>query len=453
MKGLPRSVGALVAVLVASASLTACGNSDSGASNTTKKASAPASPAAASSVPAGQPVGKFSGVTINVSRWAGDPWEGIVRQAAKDWSAATGGKVNVDVSAPDLRQKQVLGFTKKTGEYDVAYVLPNWFGEYVSNGFLRPIDDYLNDPSKNTKGFSTSQYNPIVFKQGNVDGKQYSIQDFVSTVGLAYRKDVLQAAGIAPPRNWDEVLAAAQKLNGKNGMAGITIPGKKSFGSITDLMSTLLINQGKWWYGPDGKATVDVPTLTTALKFYASLGKLTPKGLLNFHYDEEATAAANGKAAMIVANTPSFAWLNDPKRSKTVGKWGFVAMAAPNQAPSGQLMYWHWAIPADAKNPAAAYSFIQYVTSEKVQDQFAVKGATLGPEQSMYGDNSTIKEGVPFLPVLDDMLARNEPQPNVKTWPQAQDAIETIVQAMLSGKESPDAAAKAMASKLQDALK
>jgi multiple sugar transport system substrate-binding protein len=154
---------------------------------------------------------------------------------------------------------------------------------------------------------------------------------------------------------------------------------------------------------------------------------------------------------MYIGNTPSFAWLNDPKRSKTVGKWGFAALAAPGQEPSGQLMYWHWAIPADSKNPEAAYSFIQYLTSEKVQREFAVKGATLGPEQSMYEDAS-LEQDVPFLPVMSAMLARNEPQPAVPTWPQAQDAIETTVQSVLGGKQDPQSAAEDLVGKLEEVL-
>jgi multiple sugar transport system substrate-binding protein len=435
-----------LAVLALGLALAACGGDDDTPDQASRSGGAEAS-----NVPAGEPVGKFPGVTINVSRWAGDPWEAIVREAAEEWSAATGGKVNVDVSAPDLRQKQVLGFTRKTGEYDVVYVLPNWFGEYTSSGFLRPMDDFLGDPSKNTKDFSTSIYNPSIFEQGNVDGKQYSVPDFVSTVALAYRSDVLADAGLEPPKTWDDVLSVAQQLDGKDGMAGITLPGKKGIGSVTDLMSTFLINQGAWWFDGEGKSAVDAAVLAEALQFYADLGAQAPEGILNFHFDEAGTAAANGKAAMYIGNTPSFAWLNDPKRSKTVGEWGFAPLAATGQDPSGQLMYWHWAIPADSKNPEAAYSFIQYLTSEKVQRTFAVRGATLGPEQAMYDDPS-LEQDVPFLPALSAMLENNQPQPAVPTWPQAQDAIETTVQSVLGGDQDPQSAGQDLAGKLEEVL-
>jgi multiple sugar transport system substrate-binding protein len=444
---LGRTLRAAVAGAVLCLSIAACGGSSSDSSST---ASSTTAAKAAATVPAGQPVGKFPGVTITVSRWAGDPWEGVVRQAAQDWSAATGGKVNIDVSAPDLRQKQVLGFTQKSGQYDVVYVLPNWFGEYVKSGFLRPIDDFLKDPSKNTEGFSTNEYRSDLFELGNVDGKQYSIPDFVSTVALGYRKDLFDKAGLQPPKTWDDVLADAKALN-KDGMAGITIPGKKSFGSITDLMSTFLINQGAWWYGPDGKDTLDANAAKKAMEFYVALSKYAPKGILNFHYDEAGTAAANGKAAMIIANTPSFAWLDDPKRSRTVGKWAFAPLAAPGQSASGQLMYWHWAIPADAKNPEAAYSFIQYLTSVKTQTEFAIKGGTLGPEQSMF-DDSALDKQVPFLTTLATAIQRNKPQPDVAPWPQAQEIIENSVQAALSGKQSPDAAAQTIVDGLKKVL-
>ena len=190
------------------------------------------------------PIGKFSS-TLTLSRWAGDPWEGATRDAAKTWGTATGATLNIDaLPYENLHDKHVLQFSSHSGAYDIVYTHPSWFGEYVRAGYLRPIDGYLRNPNLNPRGFSAANtYIPSIFSQGKLGGKQYCFQDFVATVLLAYRKDVLAKAKITPPRTWAEVLAAAQKLNRKNGMAGIALPAKRT-GATADVLSTLLIGAG-----------------------------------------------------------------------------------------------------------------------------------------------------------------------------------------------------------------
>ena len=53
-----------------------------------------------------------------------------------------------------------------------------------------------------------------VLAQGAYDGKQYCMPDFVSTVVVAYRKDLFAAAGLSEPKTLDDVLAAAVVLTG-----------------------------------------------------------------------------------------------------------------------------------------------------------------------------------------------------------------------------------------------
>jgi ABC-type glycerol-3-phosphate transport system substrate-binding protein len=42
------------------------------------------------------PVGHFPGVSLTLSRWAGDPWETETKNAAAQWATATGGQISVD---------------------------------------------------------------------------------------------------------------------------------------------------------------------------------------------------------------------------------------------------------------------------------------------------------------------------------------------------------------------
>ncbi|HVY20663.1 MAG TPA: extracellular solute-binding protein [Bauldia sp.] len=397
---------------------------------------------------AADPVGKFDGATLSLSRWAGDPWTAAQVKSAAAWSAATGGKLTVDaIPYENLHDKQVLEMSN--GTYDIMYVHPSWFGEYVSAGALLPIDDLLADASANPPGFSKDDYLPSVLSQGASGGKQYCLPDFVASVVVAYRKDLFDAAGLAAPKTLDDVLADAAKLN-KDGVAGITLPGKKT-GATADVLGSLLTAYGTWWYDKNGKSALDVDAATKAIDFYVKASKFAPQGILNYHFDEVATAAAQGQAAMAISTTVSLSWVEDPAKSKTVGKWAYAPLAVTADKPSGELIYWNWCINAASKNPKAAYSFLQYWTSAAQQGAVAKVAATAGATKQFYEDKDLVAS-LPFLPALQGALQNANAQPSLANWSKVQDEIELAVQGAIEGKTSPADTAKGIRAMLDKEL-
>ena len=387
---------------------------------------------------AGGPMGKFPGAKLVLSRWAGDPWTAGQKDAAAQWATSTGGTVDINaIPYENLHDKQALTLSG-AGGFDILYVHPSWFGEFAKAGYLAPIDDLLGDAKRNPNGFSADSYLPNVLSQGKYDGKQYCLPDFVSTVVLGYRKDLFEAAGLTPPKTLDDIIADAQALNGKNGVSGIILPGKRT-GAVADVMGTLLTAQGNWWYGSDGKTSLDPAAAAKAVDFYTKAAKYAPSGLLNDSVDEVSSGAAQGKAAMVISTTPSLQALEDPSKSSTVGKWGYAPIAVSADKPAGELIYWNWCIAAKSKNKDAAYSFLQWYTSGPQQAKVAVAAATAGATKDFY-TNTEVTAKLPFLPAMNQALTNSNPQPSLAVWPKVQDQIELNVQNAILGKQSPDQA-------------
>jgi ABC-type glycerol-3-phosphate transport system substrate-binding protein len=400
---------------------------------------------------AGRAAPSFDGASLVVSRWAGDPWQAATTSDAAAWAKLTGGAASIDaLPYENLQQKQVLTLSSGS-DYDIVYVHPSWFGQYAKAGYLAPIGQYLKNPDLAAGGSGSSTFLPNILKQGAYQGQQYCLQDFVGTDLLAYRTDLFKASRLPAPSTTDAVLTAARTLNGKNGVAGIVLPGKRT-GAVADLMSTLLAGLGTWWYSPAGKSTLDVAKATRAVAFYAEAAKYAPKGVLNFHVDEAATLAAQGKAAMVIVNTPSFARLNDPKQSKTVGKWAYVPLAMRAGHPGGELIYWNWCVSAKSSNPEAAYSLIRYLTAKRQQAAVATTAYTAGATSDFYGDKALTRK-LAFLPAMNAALAHSQPQPSIAAWPKLQNTIELAVQDAIGGKKTPQQAAKAMRAALDAALR
>jgi multiple sugar transport system substrate-binding protein len=432
-----------IAFMLACVALAACSGGGDAGTGTGGGQPVPAKP--------GDPVGRFEGAQLAVSRWAGDPWEKATNDLAARWGQATGGSATVDaIPYETLHEKQVLELSSKTGTFDILYVHPSWFGEYAKAGYLRPIDDYLADPAKNPQGFSKDQYVPNILEQGAYEGKQYCVQDFTATVLLAYRKDVFEANGIAEPKTWDDVLAAAERLNGRDGMAGLALPGKRG-GAVADVLSTLMVGAGTWYFDDAAKPSLDQAVAAKALGFYAEAAKYAPEGMLNQHWDEAVTAAAQGKAAQLITLSTTLAWLDDPARSKTVGKWGYVPLSATADKPAGELIYWNWCIAADSEQPEAAYSFLQWMTDTKQQAEVATVAATGGATKEFFEDQELASK-LPFLAAMRTALENSKPQPSLAEWPKIQDKVELAVQDTISGKQSPDQAAGAIQAALTETL-
>src|SRR6185295_9106350 len=68
------------------------------------------------------------------------------------------------------------------------------------SGALLPLSDFNVDAS----GFY-----PGILSAGSYDGKVYGLAPAVDMIGLFYNKDILSAAGVVPPKTWDELRTAA----------------------------------------------------------------------------------------------------------------------------------------------------------------------------------------------------------------------------------------------------
>ncbi len=107
---------------------------------------------------------------------------------------------------------------------------------------------------------------PSFIDSAKIDGVAYGVPSVASTRALFYNKTLFQQAGIsAPPKTWDELLAAAKKISALgNGVYGYGMP----LGSEEAQAETSI-----WAYGAgaawekDGKMTIDTPEAKEALTF------------------------------------------------------------------------------------------------------------------------------------------------------------------------------------------
>jgi multiple sugar transport system substrate-binding protein len=142
----------------------------------------------------------------------------------------------------------------------------------------------------------------------------------------------------------------------------------------------------------DRKVVAAEPGMVKAMTVLAELYKagVLPRNTATLNNEEIATWMQQGRAAMSIQPFARLASYNDPQRSKYPGRLKpFLPPMASDLigkmsfAPT--VEFWSLVIPANAKNKAAAWSFIRALSSKESMVAMALNGN--GPVRvSTYGD-------------------------------------------------------------------
>src|SRR5690242_8022361 len=157
--------------------------------------------------------GQFDGVTVNIMTQTGAIQEPLQRRAP-DLEKATGAKINV-IAVPfsDLYQKVLTDWASGTNSGDAAVFAPQWMVDYIAGGFLEDLTDRIAADKDIKQDDVGGFFRDFSEKYG---GKTYMVTLDGDFHMLYYRTDVFEAAGLKPPETWDDYLADAKALNGKD---------------------------------------------------------------------------------------------------------------------------------------------------------------------------------------------------------------------------------------------
>src|SRR5437762_7156797 len=128
-----------------------------------------------------------------------------------------------------------------------------------------------------------------------VDKQRYGIPLTGRSMVMFYRKYLLDANKLAVPKTWDELLAAAKKLNSKD-VAGFVAAGvnvqlnKYFYGAFKGSSKRPL-------FSADGKPLFNSPEGAKALDILKELFTYAPKGVFAMDIPEADQVFLNGEAA------------------------------------------------------------------------------------------------------------------------------------------------------------
>ena len=326
--------------------------------------------------------------------------EDLQRLTAENFTKETGIRVNYTILPEnDVRAKISQEFSSQAGQYDVASLSNYEIPFYSANGWLAPLDNVAADP-----GFDQEDILPAYTASlTGEDGKLYGEPFYGESSFLMYRKDILDAEGLAMPAKptWDEVADIAAKVDGAEpGMKGICLRGQPGWGQVFAPLTTVVNTFGGTWFDKDWNAQVNSPEFTEAVEFYTKLVREHGEaGAAQAGFTECLNNMSQSNVAMWYDAT-SAAGALEAEDSPVKGKIGYAQAPVKETASSGWLWTWSWAMQAASRKQDAAEKFIAWASSkdyeELVASELGWAKVPSGKRISTY-ENTEFQKAAPFF--------------------------------------------------------
>jgi multiple sugar transport system substrate-binding protein len=331
---------------------------------------------------------RFKGEKIEVVH-VKSPRGDLLTRYHKEFEDLTGITVGSEsIPEQQQRQKVVIEFNSGNTSFDViefAYAVQkrllgksNWLVD------VRPLvaDKSLTEPAFEFANFSKGGMDWATQPDGRIDSVPFNIDPWV----LYYNKEIFDARNVAYPQNFAEIVDAASKLNDPaKGVAGFVGRGLKN--ANVCVWSSFLLGNGGSFVDRNGKLMLDTPESVEAAKMFQTLlAKYGPPGVSGFNWNESQSLFAQGRAAMWHDGSGFAAPLEDPAKSRVVGKVGYGVMPpGPKQQVSALYANGH-GISSFSKKKQAAWLYVQWASNKTNQTRLLQAAAGAPVHNSAYAN-------------------------------------------------------------------
>ncbi|MEU9396798.1 extracellular solute-binding protein [Streptomyces sp. NPDC048324] len=369
--------------------------------------------------------------------------QGSVEDVVKAFEKANPGvKVRYTTSGADQYQQQIRTQLSSGTAPDVMSVWPGNGNPGATHVLAKP--GYLRDLSDQ----AWARKMPDAIKSvAQYDGKTYNAIFGQNGIGAVYNQQAMDKAGLTPPDTWTKLLAFCRDAKAK-GTPAFALGNQDNW--VTQLVLYALVATSV--YGPDrdfdqqmqsGQATFADSPWKTALDKYMTMEKTGcfQKNPLGTNYEASQQLAATGKTLGIIQGNWVITLLKQKNPQGTFTLKALPATDDPSQTLIPAAAGAGYGVNANAKNPALALKFVNFVMSPEGMNLFVTKQGGLPslPDTGYRAD--------PSLAELSQFITSNRTVPFMdQLWPNAkvQQTMLSGLQEIFSGQSSPDELLKSM---------
>ena len=226
--------------------------------------------------------------------------------------------------------------------------------------FLVPLEDKVPE----LKTFSSQWLDGA---RSRADGKVYGVPFAVQGLVIFYNKKMLQSAGVAPPKTWEEFIAALKTLRDR-GITPLANGGKEGW-TLEIAMGVL----GPNFYGGTnfydavsrGQTTFKSPQFTGALAKMQEIAPYMPQGFMGVSYTDMQQLFINEQAAMFIGGIWELGYFKSQNPSLDIGVMPGPVARAGDAPWISSYDDGNYAVNARSANPAPALKFIRFTASRE----------------------------------------------------------------------------------------
>ena len=329
----------------------------------------------------------------------------------------------------------------------------------IDSGWIIPMQDLI-DKDK----YDVSKIEPNIAAYYSVDNKLYSMPFNSSTPILYYNKDMFNKAGIKNvPESFPQIESIAGDLTSKGGATNAI-----SLGIYGWFFEQFICKQGLE-YADNGNGRKDAATSVEFDKNGAGLNILNAWKSL---YDKGGTANVGrggdagiadfsaGKSAMTLGSTASLKQiLTDVNGKFEVGTAYFPSVVDGSEGGVSIGGASLWALDNnDETKKDATWEFVKFLISPESQAYWNANTGyfpvtTDAQNEQVFKDN--VKEFPQFQTAIDQLHSSAPEYAGalISVFPEARQIVETEIENMLNGKQTPEETLKTMADSINKSIK
>jgi multiple sugar transport system substrate-binding protein len=307
--------------------------------------------------------------------------------AQREFEELTGMRVSAEqVPEQQFRQKFTLEFASGHPSFDVVNVAPHVQKAMLAKtNWLQDLRPMLADPSLTSPDFDIADFaGPVMHFATYPNGRMEMIIQNADYQVLFWNKEIFAAKGVAYPRTWAEQIDVAKALHDPaRGIYGYVGRGLKNANTV--VWAAMMLGWDLYGIDPDLTVHTTEPGAVAAAQIYQTLMRnYAPDGSIGFNWYESQNVFAQGHAAMWLDSTGFAQPLEDPTRSKVVGKVGYGIVPPGPKAQWSGLSADAMAIPAACPRKGAAWLYIQWACGKEMMARQLISGAGAPPRESAY---------------------------------------------------------------------
>lgn len=354
-----------------------------------------------------------------------DPFFFALKEVLGDFTEKTGITAELESLSYDAMQARLVSsFVSKTSDADVVTVDQMWTGQYVDNGWIRPLDEFATGDAELDIGDFVPQ---VLHSLNTWRGQLATIPIAAYAQGVMYRKSVFDSLGIAAPSSdwtWDQYTETVAAIHGQS-VDGTDMKGTVICGSqptpIVHMFTQVAASYGAKWFTsfPAGEwdftPTVKSEEMAAAVAQYQRLYELSPEEAINYLWFDAGTRFSTGDIGMFYWWTPYFYLIRNNgymtgETSVVADDFGVAPLPRAGDTPQTiSLGGWSFGIPTSTDKADASWEFLKWASSAETQkrmglvDKYGYQFSDF-PRKSLYNDGDLAAH----YPYLGDQLAMME---------------------------------------------